>query len=457
MASSELTADDRDLIESFAACGQDHVFRYLPELGLAGRQRLLDQARGIDLELVEELRNQEDTMAPRGKIEPPGAELVRWHATDDFRRMRKSARERGLEEMRAGRVAVVIAAGGQGTRLGSPAPKGMWPVGPATGKPLLQWNAEKVLYWSRELGRPVPFVIMVSPATLEKTASFLRWHRYFGLDPTWVRLMCQAALPPLDDDGRMLLAGRGEIALSPNGHGGVYATLQDSGVLDLLADHGIRTFSYVQVDNPLVHPVDPLFLGFHLRKESLISSKSVLKTDPGEKVGAFARVNDRFAIVEYSELTEQQAHEVNSDGTLAFGHGSIAAHCIDMEFAREMAEQGLPYHRARKKVPHVDANGELVAPVEPNATKFERFLFDAIPRAPRSMVMETRRWEEFSPLKNAEGVDSPVSVRRDLQALSRGWYERADLPVPGGALEVSPAESPDERSFRAARGLDPQP
>jgi UDP-N-acetylglucosamine/UDP-N-acetylgalactosamine diphosphorylase len=370
--------------------------------------------------------------------------------------MRNAARERGLEELRAGRVAVVIAAGGQGTRLGSPAPKGMWPVGPASGKPLLQWQAEKVLHWARELGRRVPLIVMVSDATLAKTQSFLRWHGHFGLDPTWVRTPCQPSLPPLDDDGRMLLASPSRIAMSPNGHGGIYQTLQESGLLDLLADHGIRTLSYVQVDNALVHPLDPLFLGFHQRMESLISSKSVLKTRPEEKVGVFARVNDRYAIVEYSELTEEQAHEVNTDGTLTFGHGSIAAHCIDLGFAQRIAEQGLPYHRAQKKVPHVDGTGAPVAPTEPNATKFERFLFDAIPLAPRSMVMETRRWEEFSPLKNADGEDSPATVRRDLEGLFRGWHERADLPVPDGALEVNPVEAPDERAFRLLHGLPPQ-
>lgn len=450
-AHDTLATADKDLLERFEAHGQGHVFRFLSELTLAARERLLAQARSLDLTAVEALASTTGWVDEGVSIEPPGDELIALNEAGAARRA--EAYDVGLEQIRAGRVAVVVAAGGQGTRLGSPAPKGMWPVGPTSGKPLLQWLAEKVLHWTRECGRPIPFVVMVSEATAHSTHDFLRWHRYFGLDPTWVRTACQPSLPCVTAEGRLLLAARDRIATAPNGHGGVYETLVDSGVLDLLTDHGVRTFSYVQVDNPLVQPVDPTFLGLHHAAGSAISSKSVRKTSAAERVGVFARVGGRSAIVEYSELSAERAAAVGDDGRLLFGQGSIAAHCLDAAFVREMAGDGLPYHHARKAVPYVDETGARIEPSEPNATKFERFLFDAIPLAERSLVVETARAEEFAPIKNATGTDSPETSREALCELFRAWHRRAGLDVPDGLLELDPSRYPNERAFRAHHGL----
>ena len=444
---------DDDIRRAFEAAGQGHVFRFLSSLGAREREALFDQARAIDLAQCATLHATTERDLSQSVIEAPGNELVRLDTTDDFRRMRAAARERGEDELRNGRVAVVVAAGGQGTRLGSAAPKGMWPCGPASGKSLLQWLAEKTLYWSRKVARPIPFVLMVSEATEDATLRFLRWHGYFGLDPTWVRLARQGSLPALDDEGRLLLESPHRIAMAPNGHGGLYRALRDTKLLDLLDDHGVRTLSYVQVDNPLIQPVDPVFIGFHLRRESLISSKSVRKTDAQERVGVFARIDGRSAVLEYSELTPLQASSCEADGALTFAHGSIAAHCIDLDFARRTADAGLPVHRARKQVPYVDASGNVVRPESPNATKFETFLFDAIPLAERSLVLETGRAEEFSPIKNATGADSPATCRRDLEASFRRWMTRAGQPVPDvGALEIAPSTAPDEYEYRVQLG-----
>jgi UDP-N-acetylglucosamine/UDP-N-acetylgalactosamine diphosphorylase len=442
-----LSADDRALIARFEAAGQGHVFRFLPTLGDVEARALLSQAKCLDLDGVARLAKTTDP--PKGAVEPPGDELLR---LDAARAPRKEAEERGIEEMRAGRVAVVVAAGGQGTRLGSTAPKGMWPVGPTSGKPLFQWHAEKALHWARRLSRPIPFVVMVSEATQRATEDFFRWHGHFGLDATWVRMPCQGSLPALDDAGKLLLETKSRIATAPNGHGGLFRALADAKVLDLLADHGVRTLSFVQVDNPLIKPFDPEFVGFHVLRGCAISGKSVAKTDPAERVGVFARVGGRPGIVEYSELTETQRDARAADGSLVFGQANIAAHCLDVAFAARMAGEGLPLHRARKKVPFVDAAGAAVSPDKPNATKFESFLFDAIPRAERSLVLETTRAEEFSPIKQNEGADSPDTARAHLIAQFRGWHERAGLPVSEGALEVDPTKAPDEAAFRRLHG-----
>lgn len=451
MGASPRAAPERDLIARFESAGQGHVFRFLPQLSDPEARALFEQAERIDLAALRGLAAGADTTVALGRVEPPGDEFV---SLDAARRQRADAERRGLEDLAAGRVAVVIAAGGQGTRLGSSAPKGMWPVGPASGKSLFQWLAEKVLHWSRRAKRPIPLGVMVSEATQRATEDFLRWHGHFGLDATWVRTACQASLPPLDARGRLLLASRSRIAMAPNGHGGLFAALAGAGLLDLWRDHGVRTLSYVQVDNPLIQPVDPLFLGLHALRGSSLSSKSVAKTDPAERVGVFARVAGRATIVEYSELTPEQAAARAADGKLAFGQGSIAAHCIDLEFARRIAGEGLPLHRAAKKVPFVGDDGALVEPASPNATKFESFLFDAIPRATASLVLETSRAAEFAPIKQSHGADSPDTARAALIAQFRGWHERAGLPVGEGALEVDPSKAPDEVAFRRLHGIE---
>jgi UDP-N-acetylglucosamine/UDP-N-acetylgalactosamine diphosphorylase len=443
-------AGDRELIARFEAAGQGHVFRFLSSLPDAEARALLAQAARIDLAAVARLAAGADVSGEIGAVAPPGDELVRREAAAA---LRPEAERRGLEELAAGRVAVIVAAGGQGTRMGSAAPKGMWPVGPASGKTLFQWHAEKVLHWARRLTRPVPLVVMVSEPTQRATEDFFRWHAYFGLDATWVRMPCQPSLPPLDARGRMLLDARSHIATAPNGHGGLFRTLADAKLLDLLADHGVRTLSYVQIDNPLIRPIDPVFIGLHAARASELSSKSVAKSAPGERVGVFARVAGRPGIVEYSELTDAQASARAADGSLVFGQGSIAAHCIDVAFAQRVAREGLPLHRASKKVPFVDDGGQRVTPSSPNATKFESFLFDAIPRAARSLVLETSREEEFAPIKQDHGADSPDTARAALLALFRGWHERAGLPVGEGALEVDPSKAPDESAFRRLHGL----
>ena len=249
---TDLTSEDRALIERFETAGQGHVFRFLDGLADDEARALLSQASGIDLDEVAALRGsgQEDDAAPAG-IGPPGDELVTLADDPDGSR-REAAYEAGLELLRSGRVAVVIAAGGQGTRLGSDKPKALFPVGPVTGRSLLAWNAAKVRHWTMKLGHTIPLVLMLSDATRDATRRFLADYQCFGLDPDAVHTPVQGSLPPLDDDGKLLLATPSRIALAPNGHGGLYRALTDSGVAETLTDAGITTLSYVQIDNPLI-------------------------------------------------------------------------------------------------------------------------------------------------------------------------------------------------------------
>jgi UDP-N-acetylglucosamine/UDP-N-acetylgalactosamine diphosphorylase len=254
-------------------------------------------------------------------------------------------------------------------------------------------------------------------------------------------------LPAVDGSGRILLRSPAEIALAPNGHGGVLEALERSGVLAELRARGIDLVSYFQVDNALLCPADPAFLGYHVRRDAEMSVKVVRKKHPLEKAGVVCRIDGRPGVLEYSELPEELARATDESGRLRLGLANIAAHVFSVDFLERVGRAGLPYHQAVKKIPTVDAEGH---PTRVPGRKFETFVFDAIPLAGGVNVFVTERSEEFSPLKNAEGDNSLETVRRDLLERTRAWYRRAGRPVPEdeSALELSPLVAPDYESFR---------
>ncbi|MBX9625565.1 MAG: UDPGP type 1 family protein, partial [Gemmataceae bacterium] len=354
----------------------------------------------------------------------------------------------GEAALRRGEVAALVVAGGQGSRLGFDHPKGMYPVGPVSGASLFRVHAEKVLALSRRYGRPVPLLVMTSPATHAETEVYFRDQRFFGLAEGDVRFFQQGTMPALDAaTGRLLLEAPGRLFLSPNGHGGTLTALAETGLLADLEARGVRHVFYFQVDNPLVRVCDPGFVGRHVEAGSEASSRVLFKTEPGEKVGLLADVDGRCVIIEYSDLPADMAAERGPDGTLRFRAGSPAIHLFSVAFLKRVTGGGgLPFHVARKKVPYYDpATGRAVTPAAENALKFERFVFDALPLAGRWLAVEARREEEFAPLKNASGPDSPETVRRALSGLHAGWLEAAGVVVPRDAagdpvhpIEVSP-------------------
>jgi UDP-N-acetylglucosamine/UDP-N-acetylgalactosamine diphosphorylase len=283
---------------------------------------------------------------------------------------------------------------------------------------------------------------MTSPATHADTEAFFHQHRFFGLPPSDVSFFQQGTMPALDlATGKLLLERPGRLFLSPNGHGGTLTALADTGLLGELADRGVEHVFYFQVDNPLVKVCDPGFVGRHVAARSEASSKVVFKEKPEEKVGVLAVVDGRCGILEYSDLPAAMAAERDAAGELVFRAGSPAIHLFSVAFLRRVTARGggLNFHLARKKVPYYDpATGGAVAPKAENALKFELFVFDALPLADRWLAVETRREEEFAPLKNAAGADSPDSVFRLVTGLHARWLEAAGVSVRGHPVEVSP-------------------
>ena len=460
------------LIEKFERAGQGQVFAYFDQLPPEGQRRLIDQAREIDLDEVAFLTrtllaNDAAAGVNLDGLEPAPFEKRPEHGGDDEAWAR--AKVAGEDALRAGRVAAFTVAGGQGTRLGYEGPKGTFAVTPLRQKTLFQVFAEKIRAAGERYGRPLHWFIMTSHANHEATEAFFVEHGFFGLERERVHFFRQGRMPAVTFDGKIMLEGKDSIVLSPDGHGGSLRALARSGSLDLMLREGITTLSYFQVDNPLVRCIDPAFIGWHLLRRSEMSSKMVPKAYAEEKVGHFCVQNGKTIVVEYSDLPMAMQKETESDGSLRFIAGSIAIHVLDREFVRRVAAGGkevsLPFHRADKKIPTIDADGNPVKPEKPNGVKFEMFVFDALPFARHPVVIETPRENDFSPVKNATGVDSPQTCRDDQLRQFGRWLKAAGAAVetdrtglPAAAIEVSPLFGYDEDSFADSwQKLTPKP
>jgi UDP-N-acetylglucosamine/UDP-N-acetylgalactosamine diphosphorylase len=445
---------DPQLAARLARHGQAHLVRWWDELGDEARARLAAEIAAIDFEPLDELIASlvKEGGAPTpdpGRVAP--IEVFRLPRTDGERVARRHVVEVGAAALAAGEVGVLVVAGGSGTRLGFDGPKGTYPIGPVSAASLFQIHAEKIVALGRRYGRPLPLYVMTSPENHEATVRFFAEHDQFGLDR--VRFFSQGRMPAVDrESGKVLLAEKGRVALSPDGHGGTLSALAAPGpdggpsCLDEMRERGVRTIFYFQVDNPLVEIADPAFLGIHRQAGAEMSFKVIEKLAPDEKLGVVVRVDGSPQVIEYSDLPTELAELREPDGGLRYWAGSIAVHILEHAFIeRLLAGLSLPFHRAIKKVPYIGENGREVEPTAPNAVKFERFIFDALPLAGRWTLVETDRTVEFEPLKNATGPDSPATVRQRMSDLHAGWLEsagaavprRSDGSVPFG-IEISP-------------------
>ncbi len=356
---------------------------------------------------------------------------------------------------------MLLTAGGQGSRLGFDQPKGMYPIGPVSGATLLQIHLEKALATAHRYGAAVPVYMMTSPVTHDVQVAFLEGQQRFGLAADDLVVFRQGTMPAVDaESGKLLLAAKGELFLSPNGHGGTVAALADSGAIEHMRRRGVKHLFYLQVDNPLTPLADAEFIGYHLLADSELTSMAVAKETPQDKLGNFVSVDGRVQVIEYSDFPDDVAEQRNADGSLKFWAGSIAVHVFAVDFLERALElrDALPYHVARKRVPHVDGRGQLVEPKQPNALKFERFIFDLLPHAANPLVVEYPEHDVFAPLKNAPGAqrDTHEYVQQHLIAQYRRWLQQANVRVAEGiAVEISPLWALDAPGV-AARADKPQ-
>lgn len=427
---------------------QCHLLQWWDHLDDQARGLLVAQLESIDFPLISRLfqsgHEEGSSGGDRAARAVPPTQLIAQPRTDADREQWRQATARGEELLRDGVVGAILVAGGQGTRLGFEKPKGMFPIGPVSQRSLFQVFCEQLLARGRRAGAVIPYFVMTSDATHEDTVAFFEEHHFFGLKPHDVYFFRQGKLPAVDDQtGQILLADKHEIALSPDGHGGMVKALRAAGLLDEMRDRGIETLYYHQVDNPTAIVCDPAFLGLHEMHQSDMSTKVVNKVSAAEKMGVLVSIDGQTQIIEYSDMPVERTREVEPDGSLRFRAGNTAMHVIRRGYLQELVDQGrdLPYHRAHKPVPYLAPSGERIQP-EPtakNAYKFEQFIFDILPMAKTALVVEADRVTEFNPVKNQSGADSPDTSRAAICRQNRDALRTAGAHVSDDAqIEISP-------------------
>ena len=414
---------------------QSHLLSFWERLNPIQRRNLLAQIDQLDFSKIDDwvanfVKKSESIALPADLAPAP---FYSPKPTDTAQRHKYAqARDLGSRLISAGKVAAFTVAGGQATRLGFDGPKGNLPISPVKNKTPFQLFAEAITACSQKYHAVCPWYIMTSPSNHAETEEIFRSNDYYGLKKSDVFIFQQGTLLNFSFDGKILLAGLDTISCSPDGHGGSIKALYKSGTLQDMNKRGVEIISYFQVDNPLVNIFDPLFIGLHALDGAEMSSKAVLKTRPEEKVGVFCLVNGKVTVVEYSDLPEELAEKRNPDGSLLFRLGSIAIHIISKSFAEKLNTGGfsLPLHRAVKKIPHIDRQANFIDPVEPNGIKLESFIFDALLLASQSIILQTERCQEFAPVKNAAGTDSPQTARQMMIARAADWIESAGRTIP---------------------------
>jgi len=467
--SAAATSEEVDAVRSrYERSGQGHVFEYYEDLVDDEKKELLRQLRDIKVEQIAKLR--ETTLKESSKADGgdddirPFAGPVGRPASDES--LRSRCRSVGTEAIRKGQVAALVLAGGQGTRLGFDGPKGMYDIGLPSGRTLFRMMAERILKLSRlaaETGglggkeemsstaKVIPFYVMTSPLNHEDTKAYFEQNDYFGLGSENVRFFRQGTLPCLTDDGKIIMESKGKVAVAPDGNGGIYPSLKLSGALDDMTERGVLYLHVFSIDNALIKPADPVFVGYCISQNADCGNKVVWKSHPHEKVGVIASRGSKPCVVEYSEITEEMAESTSDDGVLLYGAGNICNHFYTLEFIRDkvLPNLGDLYHVARKKIPYYDKDQDAtVTPTTANnGIKLETFIFDVFPLSERMAVLEVPREEEFAPVKNKAGSqsDSPDTARELMSGLCRRWVADAGGTLTGdekeGVCEIAPLTS----------------
>ncbi len=319
----------------------------------------------------------------------------------------------GEEIIRNGQYAVITMAGGQGTRLGHKGPKGTFKIlVNGEEKYLFQIIVQSLQTANNRYDVIIPWYIMTSNENKEQTVKFLKENNYFGYPKEKVKFFVQGNLPLIDTNGELIIDKNCLIKEASDGNGSIYQSIKKDGIIEDMKRNNIKWIFVGGVDNILLKIVDPVLTGLTIKENNKISSKSVVKTNPKEKVGVFCKIEGKPKVIEYTELPEDMACKRDENDELIFGEVNILSHLYSIEALEELSNKKLPYHVAFKKANYLDNNGNFIEVSKPNAYKFEAFIFDAFEEYSDMSILRVKREEEFAPIKNAEGQDSPETACR---------------------------------------------
>lgn len=388
---------------------QEHLLNGYDGLEEQKQKRLLEQIGNIDFELIKSLYNEtkEEKKFKDSKIEP-----MQYFDKYNLKGEYKEFEALGEKAIREGKLAAVTMAGGQGTRLGHNGPKGTFDIGLDSHKSLFELLSETLKEAGKKYNVVIPWFIMTSRENNDATVEFFAKHKFFGYEKDKnIFFFKQGELPMIDTEGKILIGEDGLIKLAANGHGGTFESLVKNKMTDKMNELGIEWVFIGGVDNCLAQMADPVFIGIGIAKNVAAVGKSNVKAGPKEKVGVFCKKDGKPYVIEYSEMPEELAEARDENGELVYGEAHLLCNLFKLKAIETMGNKPLPYHVAYKKAKYIDRDGNLVVPESPNAYKFEAFIFDAFGELDDMIVLRGKREEEFAPVKNATGVDSPETAR----------------------------------------------
>ena len=400
----------QDTIDLLKMYNQEHIVNLLNKLEEPAKDELINQIKNIDFQQIKELydNTKKEIEFKEKKIEP-----LKYYDKQKMTPIEKEEIESiGEKIIRNGEYAVVTMAGGQGTRLGHTGPKGTFKLDVyGKGKYLFEILCENLKEANKKYNTIIPWYIMTSKENNQETVDFLEKNNYFGYDKDSVIIFIQGELPVVDEQGKLLIGKNMKIKEASDGNGGTYFSLRASGCLADMKEKGIKWIFIGSIDNALLKMVDTTLLGLAIKKGTQIASKSVAKANPKEKVGVFCKMNGHPKVIEYTELPENMAEEIDEDGELKFGESHIMCNLYTIDAIDKISKEPLMYHCAHKKNSYIDEEGKEVIPQEPNSYKFESFIFDAFELFDDITILRGKREDDFAPVKNREGVDSPKTAK----------------------------------------------
>ena len=410
----------QDVMDILKVYNQDHIIKLLNKLDEQSKEELIEQINKIDFHELKELydNTKKEVEFKENKIEP-----LKYFDKEKLSKIEKEELEElGEEVLRKGEYAVVTMAGGQGTRLGHSGPKGTFKLDVyGKGKYLFEILCENLKQANKKYDTIIPWYIMTSKENNQDTIDFLEKNNYFGYNKDYITIFTQGELPLLSQDGKLLVGKDMKIKEASDGNGGTYFSLRASGCLSDMKERGIKWVFIGSVDNALLKMVDTSLIGLAIKKGTQIASKSVVKANPHEKVGVFCKMNGHPKVIEYTELPEKMAEEVDENGELKYGESHIMCNLFSIEAIEKISTQSLMYHPAFKKNSYIDEEGKEVIPQEPNSYKFESFIFDAFEFFDDIAILRGKREDDFAPVKNKEGVDSPKTAK---ELYEKYWNKR---------------------------------
>ncbi len=398
------------LLEQLEAFGQSHLchhYKALKESNPDLAARFLKQLSHLDLplnqRLFQELAISGEKQEKRAiqPLEPDTLDAIAY----------EQARAVGLKAIEDGQLAVLLLAGGQGSRLGHEGPKGTFDIGLESSKSLFEIQADALKQVAKQANFAPMWYVMTSATNHLETVAFFEAHHYFDYPQSRIRFFEQGMMPSVDFENRILLAEPGQLALNPDGNGGCFIAMKRHGIIDALKSEGVKWLFLYGVDNAIVNVADPAFLGYAIQCGKPAASKVVAKAHPHEKVGVLCYDRARPAIVEYSEMTEEDNLALDQSGQLLYRNGNILNHLLSLEVLAAYMDQPLTFHLATKKIPFWSSTEGYCQPGQPNGYKYESFIFDLFPHFEDMGALMVARDMEFAPVKNATGEDSPETAR----------------------------------------------